>query len=157
MSRFIRLDGEISADLEDIEVGILRLVPPLLAGVGEPGVDRGADRLRYEVHADDPERSAEFRRLASDLVDGGRAADIAALVESIDAVADGAALSDDAAAGWVGAINQARVVLAARLGIDDDGWGEGPELAGGDPSRVMLLLLSFIQTDLVDVLEDALD
>lgn len=157
VSRFVRVEGEISAHLNDIEAGVLRLIPALLTGVGDPALDRGAARLRYEVHADDPDLSAEFRRLASDIVDGRRDADVAALADSIEAASAGATISDAAAEGWVGAMNQARVVLAARLGIEAEGWDADLEIADADPSLMMLLLLSYIQNDLVDVLTQNLD
>lgn len=157
MKLFVRRGGLIYSRLEDFDLALLRLVPPLLDSVGENGVDPAADRLRPEIFRDDAARSAEYRRLAGELIDQGRADDAAALGGLIGAVASGEPLTSDQAAGWMRAINQARLVLGARLGIEDDGWERSSGLSPEDPHVVMLHLLGRIQDDLIAALAADLD
>ena len=152
MRLFFVDDGAIRSRLNDFEVGVLRLVPDLLASVGESDTDPAAGRLRPQIHPDDPERSEEFRRLAADMIDGSRKSDAAALAAGLDQVAAGGSLSSDEAAGWMRALAHARVILGARLGIEDDGWEADRRAAAGDMRIGVLHLLGHVQDDLIAVL-----
>lgn len=152
MSLFARDGDRIYSRLREFDLALLRMVPQLIETVGEGGVDPAADRLTPEVFADDAERSAEYRRLAGDLIDKGRIEDATALRDLIDAVEAGDSLTDEQASGWMRAINQARLILGARLGIDDDGWEETSGLSPEEPAVLMLHLLGQIQGDLIGAL-----
>lgn len=156
MTLFYREDGLIHCRLREVELTLLRMVPQLIATVGEPAVDPAAERLTPEVFSGDMERSREFRHLAGDLIDQGRADDVAALRDLVDAVASGTALTEEQASGWMRAINQARLIIGARLGIEEDGWEETSGLSPADPSVVMLHLLSRIQSHLIAALSGGL-
>jgi len=156
MKLFYRQDGMIHSRLREFEVALLRMVPQLIDTVGQQGVDPAADRLTPEVFTDDVDRSAEYRRLAGDLIDQGRRDDAAALAELIDAVESGDPLTDEQAAGWMRAINQARLILGARLGIEDDGWEATSGLSPEEPAVLMLHLLGRIQSHLIGALTGAL-
>ena len=151
MKLFYRDGAEIHSRLREFDLALLRMVPALIDTVGEPGIDPAADRLTPQVH-DDEERSAEYRRLAGDIIDDGRAEDVAALRDLIDAVEVGRALTDEEASGWMRTINQARLILGARLGIEDDDWEDTSGISLDEPHVVMLQLLSRIQHDLIGAL-----
>ena len=152
MRLFVVRDGVIRSRLSDFEVAVLRLVPQLLAGVGESAADPAADRLVPQVHRDDPERSEEFRRLAADMIQGTREADADVLAAGIDQVAGGGPLSFEEAASWMRALAHARVILGARLGIEEDGWEGDRAAAAGDTRIGVLHLLGHVQDDLVAAL-----
>jgi hypothetical protein len=152
MRLFVVRDGMIVSRLNDFEVAVLQLVPRLLVGVGESDDDPAADRLTPDVHHDDPERSEEFRRLAADIIDGTRRADSDALAAGLDRVGAGELLSFEEAAAWMRALAHARVILGARLGIDEDGWEADRAKAAGDTRIGVLHLLGHVQEDLVAVL-----
>lgn len=152
MKLFVREGNAIRSRLREFELALLRMVPQLIDTVGEPGIDRAADRLTPQVYADDSERSAEFRRLAGELIDDGRAEDVAALRDLVDAVEVGRSLTEEQAAGWMRAINHARLILGARLGIEEDGWEETSGVSMDQPQVVMLQLLTQIQADLIGAL-----
>lgn len=149
-------DGLIHAELTEFDLQLLAMVPPLIASVGDPEVDPAGARLTPEVFTGDAERSAEYRRLAGDLIDQGREDDAAALRELIEAVAAGDPLTEDQAAGWMRAINQARLILGARLGIEDDDWEETSGLSPEEPAVLLLHLLGRIQGHLIAALAGGL-
>ncbi len=147
MRLFVVIDGVIRSRLSDFEIAVLRLVPRLLAGVGDPGVDPAADRLTPQVHPADPERSEEFRRLAAEMIQGTRDADADVLAEGLERIEAGEALSFEEAASWMRALAHARVILGARLGIEEDGWEGNP--ADGDARIDVLHFLGHVQDHLV--------
>jgi hypothetical protein len=149
---FVVRDGVIRSRLTDFEVAVLRLVPRLLAGVGDSEVDPAIDRLTPQIHPDDPERSEEFRRLAADMIQGTREADAEVLAAGLDRVASGGSLSFEEAASWMRALAHARVILGARLGIEEDGWEGDRGAAVGDTRIGVLHLLGHVQDDLVAAL-----
>ena len=60
-------------------------------------------------------------------------------------------LTTEEADAWLRVIGEARLVLAARLGIDEDGWER--HAAGDEPVEMSLLrLLGALQEDLVSAL-----
>ena len=150
MKLFVVSDGVIRSRLNDFEIAVLRLVPQLLAGVGDVGVDPAADRLTPQVHPADPERSEEFRRLAADMIQGTRDTDADALADGLERIEAGGSLSFEEAAGWMRALAHARVILGARLGIEEDGWEGNP--ADGDARIDVLHFLGHVQDDLVAAL-----
>ncbi|NND01592.1 MAG: DUF2017 family protein [Acidimicrobiia bacterium] len=156
MRLFYRRNGLIHSQLREFDIALLRMVPQLIDTVGPTGADPAADRLSPEVFSQDEERSAEFRRLAGDLIDQGREDDVVALRELIDAVESGEPLTDEQASSWMRAINQARLILGARLGIEDDGWEEASGLSPEEPSVLMLHLLGRIQGHLIAALAGGL-
>lgn len=151
MRLFIVRDSMIRSRLSDFEIAVLRLVPQLLAGVGDSATDPAADRLTPRVHPNDPERSEEFRRLAADMIQGTRDADADVLAAGLDRIASGGSLSFEDAASWMRALAHARVILGARVGIEEDGW-EGDRAAAGDTRIGVLHLLGHVQDDLVAAL-----
>lgn len=149
-------DDVIVVRLDEFDRIILSVVPSLITGVGEVGVDPAADRLVPAVHPEDSERSAEFRRLASDMIDDGRAVDLAVFEASLGRAAEEVSLSVVEAESWIRVLETARLVLGARLGVGDDGWEGEESLDREDPRAIALYLIGIFQESLVDALSASL-
>lgn len=133
---------------------VLRLRPEERAALGSVhtlltiGGDAGG-RLAYRAHPDDPDAEERYRSLIGDDLDTMRNEDrgVFERVRVGDAV-----LPDDVEA-FMRVIGEARIVLAARLGIDEDGWeAEAPS----DPETGLLMWLGYLQDAAVDVLSAGL-
>jgi len=153
---FVRTAAGIEVHIKDLEIAVLRLIPRLLDDVGEPGVDPAATRLAPDVHPDDAARSEEFRRLSREMIEDGRQEDRDIFAACLDAVEAGEPLSPEDAEAWMRAIGEARLILGARLGIDDDGWETDRTAARSDPRIGVLHLLGHLQDALVGVLMSGL-
>ena len=142
---FRRRRDEVVIDLGAPERNVLRMVPDLLEDL-RPS-DAGADRLRYVAHPDDGEAEGRYRDLIGDALDTARREDRLEFTRTIDAET----MDVSQAEAWMRVVGEARLVLAARLGIAEDGWeetinpSEGPEVA-------ILGFLGWIQEALVGVL-----
>ncbi len=157
-------DGTISAEFTSDEVAILvELTGQLSELLRQAPHDDGAlRRLLPDAYPDDRAASAEFRRFTSPaLVDRKLAtasAILTALRKSVEASAEMGAtagtqtvlrLDTQAALSWLTAVGDLRLVIAARLGIADDG-------DEGEPGSVMTEVydwLGFVQGSLVDALD----
>ena len=152
MRGFVRRGAEIHLDLAPAEVHLLGLAPQLLATVDlEDGEDPASARLRYRAHPDDADTDARFRELTERDLMSARSADRVRFVKSMKR---GTLDLDDAEA-WVRVLGEARLVLAARLGIEEGGWEHDtpPE----EPAEMLLLrMLGAVQDELVGVLLDSL-
>jgi hypothetical protein len=156
MKRFVWRDDRIEARLDELDHAVLGLVPSLLTGVGELGVDPAAARLQPAVYRDDPEKSAEFLRLSSGIVEEGRQADLELFKAGYEDIADGAGLTPAEAEAWSRTITHARLVVGARLGIEDDGWEESAAVDQDDPHVAVLLVLGRLQESLMAALSSGL-
>ncbi len=125
-----------------LALGILDSVDP-----GEDG-DPAAARLAYRAHPDDPEANARFRSLTDGMLSEARRRDREAFAGSLA----GASLERDTAEAWLRVVGEARLVLAARLGITDDGWDDGVVPETASPEMLLLELLGHVQDDLVRAL-----
>ena len=152
MHGFERHGDEIHIDLVPAEAYLLGLAPKLLATVDlDDGSDPAAARLRYRVHPDDPGADARFRELTESDLNSARGADRVRFADSMER----GILSMDEAEAWLRVLGEARLVLAARLGIDADGWEQAP--SEGEPAEMLLLrMFGAVQDELVGVLFDAL-
>ena len=139
----------IRVSLAPPERAILRQLPGLLDSVGDPPDDPAAARLRPPAYANDPEAEDEFRRLMAGELDQARSADRAGFLEDLS----GSALLDEERAGaWLRVLDESRLVLAARLGIEEDGWEES--LPGSDPEVTLLHYLGWLQEELIEAMEE---
>ena len=92
-------------------------VLPLLAGIGSPGSDPAADRLRVPVYLDDPESNDEWWRLMGEDLTAARRSDRGIFAKAI--ADDGPVTLDESEANAVlRVINETRLAIGARLGID---------------------------------------
>lgn len=117
MSHFRSAPGGIEVGLTTEERIFLGDVLPLLAGIGAPGSDPAADRLNVPVYLDDPDSNEEWWRLMGADLEAARRADRAVfhwVVSSEDPVT----LDEEEANAVLRVLNEARLALGARLGID---------------------------------------
>ena len=92
------------------------------AGPVEPPKDPALARLFPDAYRNDPEQSGEFRRLTEPDLREGKRANARTVLASLKDHKDGEALRLDLeqARGWLGAVNDVRLVLSVRLEIADD-------------------------------------
>lgn len=151
MSHFETVDGTIEVRLSPEERAFLGDVLPLLAGIGAPGADPAADRLQVPVYLDDPDANAEWWRLMGSELEAGRRADRAVFERTVSSHQP-IALSDAEADAVLRVLNEARLALGARFGIDvEDDHDDLPE-----DSRQVLDYLGWIQEELTLELMKAL-
>jgi hypothetical protein len=121
---------------------VLSALPELLAGSDDAG-----GRLDYRVHPDDPAAEERYRELVGDSLDDLRTEDRSALLRSVGE----SAISLEDAEAWMRVIGEARLLLAARLGITEDGWEDSAD-PSQNPEMALLAYLGFLQDRLVAVL-----
>ena len=148
---FRSVDRGIELTMEHWECAALETIPGLLDSVGAPGEDPAADRLDQAPYPDDPEASTEFRRLMADEMAQSRAADRSAFALTVEQAPRGVILSPGESEAWLRVLGDARLVLASRLGIADDGWEE--RFSENDPSIALLHYLGWLQQSLAETLE----
>ncbi len=143
MSRPFRLSGDaISLRLDPREVAVLATIPMLL--------DTGDDaegRLSYVAHPDDDDADARYQSLVAGSLDDLRSADRT----RFERVVAGDPVPAEDVEGFMRVVGEARLVLAARLGIEDDGW-EASSDATTDPEIALLGWLGYLQDAAVGVL-----
>lgn len=109
-------------------------------------------RLYPDVRPDDPAWSAGFRDLVRGDLDDARREHIATVEGSLDA----RTIDDADAEAWLHVLNDLRLVLGTRLGVRDDTFAEGLDLA--DPRAPELAVygyLSWLQEMLVEAVSEA--
>ena len=124
-----------------------------LLGILETVLDEPSPDLPSNPYRDDEEANVEFGRLMESEVKEARAADRSAVQVTLEQAivdTDGVVLSMGEAEAWLRVLGEARLTLAARLGIRDASW-EDPGLSS-DPAHELLDYLSWLQASLVDVL-----
>lgn len=143
-------DGDgVRARLAATDVAVLSRLPELLDTLGEPDADPAAARLAPGAYPDDSDADAEFRRFADTELRRGRDDDRRAFLKSL---APGSVRLDaDDAARWLRVINETRLLLGARLGIEDDGWTYGG--LRESPRAALLHYLSWAQEGLLEALD----
>lgn len=127
------------------EQGALRSVPTLL-DTGDAG-----GRLDYTAHPDDPDANARYRELIGDDLTRLRKADR----DSFDAFVLGEPGTPETLEAFMRVIGDARLALANRLGIEDDGW-ESEARMRSDPELALLTWLGHLQNAAVEVLDEFL-
>jgi hypothetical protein len=119
--------------LELVERAVLMSVP----GIIDEGGDAGG-RLDYTAHPDDPAADRRYRDLVDGSLDDLRREDRSVF----DAVVAGDEVPGEAIEAFMRVIGEARLVLAARIGIQEDGWEyDSPD----DPEMAMLGWLGWLQ------------
>jgi hypothetical protein len=143
MSHFRTVGDGIRVELSAEERLFLGDVLPLLAGIGAPGSDPAADRLNVPVYLDDPESNEEWWRLMGEDLNAARRSD-RAIFAKVVAGDEPVTLDDAEADAMLRVLNEARLALGARLGIDvESDHDELPE-----DSRQVLDYLGWIQEEL---------
>ena len=117
MTHFKSTRGGIRVMLGPEERLFLGDVLPMLAGIGAVGSDPAADRLHVPVYLDDPEANSEWWRLMGGDLEAARRADRAVLQRVLDEFGN-LTLDQAEADALLRVINEARLALGARLGLD---------------------------------------
>jgi hypothetical protein len=104
---------------DDLE--LLNQLPEFLESLGSPADDPGAARLRSPVYRDDGAASDEWWRLMAEELSQSRAADRSAFGLIMEAAGSGTVASFAEAEAILRVLNEARLALAARLGVQDEG------------------------------------
>ncbi len=152
-------DGRIAVRLATREREILAGLAEELAAatqrggephaVVDPEVDAALARLSPDAVRDDPEASAAFRELTGADLEEARQQRFAVLAETIDQVY----LDEAAAAAWLGAVNDLRLVHGTRLGVTDVTGSEPVDETDPDAaSLIVFLWLGWVEEQLVDAL-----
>ncbi len=151
MSHFTTTAEGIAVSLSAEERIFLGDVLPLLADIGQVGVDPAATRLKVPVYLDAPEDNEEWWRLMGGELDSARKADRAVYRKVLDAEGE-PVLSDEDADSFLRVLNEARLALGARLGLDvEDDHDRLPE-----DQRQVLDYLGWILEELTDELSRGL-
>lgn len=148
---FTRRGAEILVQLTGHERALLRSLPRELDAIGDPDDDPAAARLNPAAYRDDAEASERFRDLVADDLSRARKADRTTLTRHADAET----LTLEQAEAWMRVIGEARLAIAARIGIDDESWETDRALAESR-ERLTLQYLSYLQDALVQVLAEDL-
>ena len=156
MRRFRSRLRVIELRLRKDDIHALSLICRVLASVGDEPGDPAAERLSVAIYSEDEEAQAEYGRLMAPELDKQRQMDRAVVASSLEAALRGpVSLTPDEAESWLTSLNEARLVLAARLGIEEEGWGEtDDERSHPEPEMVLLMYLTGVQDDLIGALAD---
>ena len=151
--------GGVEATMGAEEAGVLRGVAlDLMSELDAPG--ENSVRWFPPAYSDDAERQDEFARMTrDDLMESKRAA-IRSVVETIEGGQTKrgvwrATLSADAAAAWLGVLNDARLYLGTKLNVTED-LDHSPRAADEPdaPLHNLYLFLSALQGLLLDEMMD---
>lgn len=143
MSHFTTVGEGIRMELSPSERLFLGDVLPMLAGIGAPGSDPAADRLRVPVYLDDQEANEEWWRLMGEDLDASRRADRSVFEKAVTSE-EPVTLSGEDADAVLRVLNEARLALGARFGIDVE--ADHDDLP--EESRQVMDYLGWIQEEL---------
>jgi len=142
MSHFKTTRKGIVVSFSPEERSFLGDVVPLLAGIGETGVDPAATRLNVPVYLDDRDASDEWWRLMGEDLRVAQNADRSVFGHAISEKTE--TLNLEEANAFLRVLNEARLVLGARMGVEvEDDHDQLP-----DDSRHVLDYLGWIQEEL---------
>ena len=146
---------ELRLELEEIEA--LTMIPDMLNSVGEIAEDPAVERLTVSAYPDDEAADSEYAPWLADELEAGRAADRSTVTTSLEvARTDPVVLSMGEAEAWLLVLNEARLALAARLGITEEGWGDEQDLEELAPPLAFLQYLTYLHGELTGVLLEKL-
>ena len=159
MARFRRSgSGAIRMKLREQEIEALSLMEELLESVGDQKGDPAAERLTVAAYPDDAEAQGEYGRLMSPELDRQRQSDREAVFGLLEDARRGPLdLAADQAEACLLVLNESRLALAARLGIEEEGWGRFDGDADPPaPAEAFLLFLTEVQGGLIEAMEGGL-
>ena len=150
MSRFHNGAAGIEMNLDGSEIAVLSRLDGLLSSAGTERSDPAASRLAPQLYSDDAAASREFARLvAKERVEAKRT-DRDRFTDLLELASSGPVLLDEEdAARFVRVLGEARIVIASRKGLFEAGL---PEEMPSDPEVALVLLLGYLQEELVGVM-----
>jgi len=126
-------------------------VLPMLAAIGDSKDDPAAERLQVPVYLDDSDSNEEWWRLMGPDIEAARQADrrvFKSVIESEEPVT----LSDEEADSFLRVLNESRLALGARMGVEvEEDYEDLPE-----DSRTVLAYLGAILEELTEELSNRL-
>jgi len=133
---------------------------PLARMVGiDPDAERSDDpalaRLFPDAYSDDEEASSEFRRFTERSLRDTKLAHAATVRATLARSGDKLVLTDEEAQSWLGTLNDLRLTLGSRLGIEEDNHEDFLELPEDDPMFALFHIydwLTYLQDTLVRAL-----
>lgn len=126
--------------IEPIERAALHSVLALLDGTGDL-----PERLVYTPYPEDPAAGERYRELVADDLDQMRREDR----DLYRSVVAGDPASPEAIEAFMRVVGEARLVLAARVGIEHDGWEQSADPT--DPQVALLGWLGHLQDWAVEI------
>lgn len=150
---FKRRGDGIVARFTGPERAFLLDLPDLLRDVDAQPEDPAFARLHVPTYPDDVAAQAEIDEFSSPQLAEARAGDRDRFTRSLERLPDRPRLEWEEAESWLIVLGDARLALAARLGITEPGWEEG---SLDDPERLALGFLSYLQSQLTDALMETL-
>ena len=145
--------GDFELTIPDIERRALRALPGQLRQLVEAR-DPSTRRLFPPAYTDDPKRQAEYEELVGDDLLAQRLRALAVIEETIDS----RRVSEEQLLGWLGALNDIRLVFGSQLGIERDGDGEDvPEDDPLAPAFELYHYLGWLESQVVDALAEGVD
>ena len=148
---FVNEADAVAVLLAPAEREVLRAVPILLRSSEPEDGDPAWARLRSIGHLDDREAADRFTELTGAMLASAQEDDR----DRFEATIDDERLSPDDAEAWMRAIGEARLRVAARLGIEEDGWEQEP-IEAELVEMTVLRVLGYLQESLVTVLAERL-
>jgi len=121
MIPFLPVPDGILVTLTPDDLDLLNQLPEFLGTLGSPAEDPGAARLHSPVYLDDIQASDEWWRLMSEEFLQSRTADRSAFAMILESAGAGTVASLAEAEALLRVLNEARLALAARLGVREEG------------------------------------
>jgi hypothetical protein len=118
---FLPIEEGILVTLTPEDLDLLSQLPEFLGSLGDPHTDPAAARLQSPVYRKDRRASDEWWRLMSSEFRESRAADRSAFAMILESAAAGTVASVAEAEAFMRVLNEARLALAARLGVEEEG------------------------------------
>ncbi len=129
--RFRSLPHGVGATVPNTEADLLAVIPELLTEVASG--DPVWSRFHPAAYPADPVADREFRRLIERDAEAARSVDRATFTESLERARIGTVLTTEEGDAWLRVLNETRILLAIRLGIemgDDGSQAADPSLEG---------------------------
>ena len=118
--------------------------------------DPALARLFPDAYRDDEKAAAEFRRYTESDLRSGKRDRVRCALESLPPGPGGRfQLTEEQARCWLGALNDLRLVLGARFGLESDEQEAGADLESDDPLRAYVPAyhyLGYLQETLIEAL-----
>lgn len=115
-----RADDGVEIAMEPELADFMMQFPGLLDEIERNADDPAAERLNVPVYLDDPDSNEEYWSLMASELDRSREADRSAYRAVLDAAKTGTVASREEARAMVRVLNESRLALAARFGIETE-------------------------------------
>jgi hypothetical protein len=155
MNRFRVEAGQIVVELDPAEAEIMVRLAVLLDSQAANRRDPAGASVDLPLYPDDAVASREFQRLAAKERSQSRALDRERFSKRLQDLRSGSIILGDAdAAAWARVLAEARVSLAARHGLFEQGL---PEDGSVTTDTALIVLLGHVQSDLVAVMLEKME